>query len=264
METAVFPLAINSPTEVVMKLKLFGKRNTSPAPPDRPTISPFPGSLEDTETLKYHGIRALCGMLMDRHDDCPYAHPFCGPHVHRQGGDVASRFIAHIIPQGRESSSEADIVAIYFCKTVNGLPVAEEYDPLEFTRHMRCAETTPSRKMTAQLVSDGSYYVRYGEILNPTEGDHSTGRLNQETAVELRGVPEPAHTRWEYYDPQIASGPLRIVPEVHCLQIFGEWWIVDVDRERGARQQVAALTVANNPHHLTHRFVGVRIEDLRG
>ncbi len=203
-------------------------------------------------------------MLMDRHDHCQCAHPFCGPHVHRQDGDVPGTLIAHIIPQGRDPSSEADTLAVYFCKAVSGLPVAEDHDPLKFAAHMRCAETTPSRKMTAQWVSDGSYYVRYGEILNPTEGDHSTGRLNQETAVELRGVPEPAHTRREYCEPKLAIWPLRIVPEVHCLQIFGEWWIVDVDRERGGRQQVMALTVANNPHHLSHHSAGVHIGEPRG
>lgn len=67
--------------------------------------------------------------------------------------------------------------------------------------------------------------------------------------MEFRDFPEPAHTRWEYYESESANGPLRIVPEIHCLQVFGEWWIVDVDREKMWAEQVAALTVANSPYH---------------
>ena len=235
-----------------MRLWPFRKRDTNQAQPvsaprGLPVITDFPGDLEDAETLKYYGVRALCGTLMDRHDDCRSAHPFCGPNVHRQNGDSPHMTIAHIIPQG--DSNGTGIVGIYLCKAVSNMQTEEDINPFEFALRMACAGTTPHRKMTVQPVSDGSYYIRYGTVLNPTEGDHSTGRLDQETAMELRSVPEPQHTQWEYYRSQLASGPLRIVPEIHCLQVFGEWWIVDVDRERMMGQQVAALTVANSPHH---------------
>lgn len=235
-----------------MKLWPFRKRGTDRPQPDSvsldsPVVTTFSGDLEDTETLKYHGVRALCGMLMDRHDDCLLAHPFCGPNVHRQNGDTSRMAVAHIIPQS--SPSGADIVGIYLCEAVSGIRAEGDADPLESALRMMCARTTPSEKMVVQPMSDGSYYVRYGTILNPTEGDHSTGRLNQDTAVELRSVPEPAHTQWRYYDSQLASGRLHLVPEIHCLQVFGEWWIVDVDGERMVGQQVAALTVADSPYH---------------
>ena len=40
-----------------------------------------------------------------------------------------------------------------------------------------------------------------------------------------------------------------LVPTFHCLQVFGEWWVVDVDKSRGLAQQVAALEFADNPGH---------------
>ena len=152
-----------------MKLWPFGKRETSrtqsaTTAPNNPVITDFPGDLEDTQTLKYHGIRALCSMLMDRHDDCLSAHLFCGPNVHRQNGDIAHKVIAHIIPQGSGVSLEPDVVAMYLCNAVSAIPSDGENDLLEFVSNMLCAETTPSRKMTAQPVSDGSYYLRYGTV----------------------------------------------------------------------------------------------------
>ena len=230
-----------------MKLWPFGRRGTDRPPSDSPVITTFSGDLEDTETLKHHGVRDLCGMLMDRHDDCLLAHPFCGPNTHRQNGDTPRTAVAHIIPQSDVHGM--GIIGIYLCEAVSGMQAEVDTNPFEFTLRMMCAGTTPSRKMMVQPVSDGTYHIRYGTVLDPTEGDHSTGRLNQDTAVELRSVPEPAHTRWEYYRSQLASGQLRIVPEIHCLQVFGEWWIMDVDRERMLGQQVAALTVADSPHH---------------
>ena len=40
-----------------------------------------------------------------------------------------------------------------------------------------------------------------------------------------------------------------MVPKFHCLQVFGEWWVVEVDPVRGVAQQVAALDFADNPEH---------------
>ena len=202
--------------------------------------------------MKYHGLRALCGMLMDRHDRCQAAHPFCGPHTHLKNGDTPAMVVAHIIPQGDGSGPGPNLIGIYLCGAVSGLQ-AEEEEPLEYTVRMTCAGDSPSRKMVVHPMDDGSYYVRYGAILDPVDGDHSTGRLDPSTAEEMRAVPEPAYARWEYYDVQLADGPLLTIPEFHCLQIRGEWWVVDVDKEKRAYQQLAALTVANNPDHACWR-----------
>ena len=229
----------------------FRRKDDQPAPPPKAGVIPFSGDLTDTATLKYHGVRALCGMLMDRHDHCRIAraHPFCGPYMHLKDDGGRLEVIAHVIPQGDESSPEPNLIGIYLCKGVNGMGPVEKPDPLEYTALMMCADTKPLRKMAVQPISDGSYHIRHGEILNPVDGDHSTGRLDTSTVTELRRDPEPAYTRWEYYDIQLVDGPLVTVPEFHCLQIRGEWWVVDVDKEKRTHQQLAALTVANNPDH---------------
>ena len=207
-----------------MKLWPFkGRGNGQPSPSPAPEVRrivPFSGDIEDTATLKYHGLRALCGMLMDRHDTCQSPHPFCGPNAHRRNGDTPVMLAAHIIPQ-RQISGE-DLIGIYLCKAFSRLNEATDLDPLEYTTHLVCVDTKPFRKVVVQPVSDGTYYIRYGEVLNPVEGDHSTGRLDQATTVEFRGDPEPAYAKWEYQDIRMADGPLHIVPEFHCLQVFGE------------------------------------------
>ena len=62
--------------------------------------------------------------------------------------------------------------------------------------------------------------------------------------------PEPAHAKWEYYESQVAEGQ-AMVPEFHCFMLRGGWWVVDIDRERGMYQQVAALGICGqrqSPH----------------
>ena len=61
--------------------------------------------------------------------------------------------------------------------------------------------------------------------------------------------PEPEHAKWEYYESGVTEGQ-RVVPEFHCLMLRGEWWVVDVDRERGMYQQVAGLEFADSPSHV--------------
>ena len=39
------------------------------------------------------------------------------------------------------------------------------------------------------------------------------------------------------------------MPEFHCLNAIGQWWILDVDRVRGRAQQVVAMEWADNPEH---------------
>ena len=90
--------------------------------------------------------------------------------------------------------------------------------------------------------------MRVGSITNLVEGDFSTGRVDGESMRTLNSIPEPAHAKWEYWESVITEGQ-RVIPEFHCLQVYGEWWIVDADRERGMSCQVAALEFADNPEH---------------
>ena len=214
-------------------------------------IVSFGGDLEDAGTLKHHAVRALCALLMDRHDLCNSEHQFCGPHTHRKNGDSPFRLIAHPIPQAMDSGE--DLLGIYLCQASNGMvddsTSGDSINPLEFTARLVCAGRVPHRKAVAQLCDDGSYYISIGPMLDTVLDDHSSGQLDQAKARRANSHPEPAFTRWEYYEPQLAKGPLRVVPEFHCLQVFGDWWVVDLDREAGAYQQIAALAVGNNPDH---------------
>lgn len=212
-----------------------------------PYIVPFPGDLEDTATLKYHAVRALCALLMDRHDGCVSEHQFCGPHTHYSNNDMPARLIAHPIPQAMASGE--DLLSIYLCQAESS-ESGDGLDPLEYAAGMVCAGRVPHRKVVAQLSSDGVYTMSVGPLLSTVRDDHSTGRLDYDRARRANSDPQPPYTKWRYYQPQLATGPLRVIPELHCLQIFGEWWVVDVDRETGAYQQVAALTVGNNPDHV--------------
>ena len=216
-------------------------------PDKHPHIVPFDGDLEDTLTLKRHAVRALCALLMDRHDACLSEHQFCGLYTHYRLGDTPARLLAHPIPQA--TASGQDLLAIYLCQATGGAS-GDGLNRLEYTARLVCADRVPHRKVVAQPSSDGGYVMSIGPLLNTIEDDHYTGGIDRGNSRETVSDPEPAYARWEYYNPKIATGPLRTVPELHCLQVFGEWWVVDVDRETGAYQHVAALAVANNPDHV--------------
>ena len=113
----------------------------------------------------------------------------------------------------------------------------------------------PVRKAVVQPVSDGTYIARYGQIANPTEGDYSSGRLDtSQPVIPYRCNPEPDWAQWRYWESGITKNQTA-VPEFLCLRLRREWWILDRDMEQGMIQQVAALTVADNPDHLTDRTV---------
>ena len=42
------------------------------------TVGSFDGNLEDFTVLRYHAVRALCGVLMDRHTACRSPHRSVG------------------------------------------------------------------------------------------------------------------------------------------------------------------------------------------
>ena len=124
-----------------------------------------------------------------------------------------------------------------------------DVDPFEYTAWLNCIEPESRRKLVAQLQSDGSYLLHYGPVLNPVKDDHSTGRIDTSRSWYSTGNPEPPGVKWEYREIEIADGKLRLIPSFRCLQVFGEWWVVDTDGEKRAYQQIAAFDYADNPNH---------------
>ena len=225
-----------------MKLWPFRRRKNST---DERVIGPFPPELEQMPTLKYHGLRALCGWLMDRHSDCKSPHPWCG-HI---PGTTTVQLIAHAIPQV-DSESGAFALAIYIARAV-GRDTSQDTEPVdqfEYVTSFDYAEKTPDRKLVVSLVSDGTYVASYGPILDPVEGDYSTGNIDYDNARTFYYDAEPSHGRYQYWESNLSAEQV-VVPEFRCLHAHGQWWIVDVDRARGMAQQVAGLSVMSNPNH---------------
>ena len=231
----------------------FRNRQSGPEPMQPGTegreVIPFPLGIAALAECKRHGLRALCGVMMNRHTACRSPHPFCGEHVHRVNGDTPTQFIAHVIPQ-EDATSDDLLVAVYLSRA-KGPEVAtdEPIDPAKYAVALTYLDATPNRKLVTALANDGTYVVQYGPIANPANGDYSTGRLDQVQARTIYDCnPEPAYARYQYWESEVSEGQISI-PEFHCLQLFGEWWIMDIDRERRLVQQVAALTVTDNPDH---------------
>ena len=208
------------------------------------TIVPF--TSQELPYAKYHGLRALCGLFMDRHSACTTC-PFCGS---IDDADTL-QLIVHVEMQTDAREGEP-LLALYFCKAK--LPDNVEADSIEkWASWLQYAEAVPSRKAVVQPLDSGSYYAEYGPIANATEGDYSTGALDREGwTLYYHCDPEPAHARWQYWESEVTPQQ-KVVPEFRCLQVRGEWWIVDIDRERRMVQQVAAMTVAESPDHVVNQ-----------
>lgn len=193
---------------------------------------------------KSHGLRVLCGLLMDRHSACTIC-PFCGIN----DDDGIHQLIVHVEMQ-TDGTTGAPLLALYFCKAAYPSESPEANNIEEWAARLTYAEAVPNRKAVVNLLDNGAYYAEYGPIANPTQGDYSTGALDREEwTLFFYCDPEPAYTRWQYWESQVTPGQ-RVVPEFRCLQTGGEWWVVDIDRERKMVHQVAAITVADNPDHL--------------
>ena len=233
-----------------------------------------PFTSEELPYVKWHGLRALCGLLMDRHSAC-HVCPFCGVHDPNDEADLTQVIVQAICQQ--DMNTGAPVVALYFSKAMMPEPGEPESAPSRRVRRwsetlrprrkeptpeppeidvvsgwggtVTFAEDVPSRKAVVALLDNGRYYAEYGPIANPTRGDHSTGALDR-TAWTLAYYcdPEPTYAQWRYWDSHITEGQ-EVVPEFLCLRLRGEWWILDRDRQRRMVQQVAALTVADNPDH---------------
>ena len=214
-------------------------------------VASFGGDLEDGTRLRHHAVRALCGVLMDRHAACRSPHPFCGIRGHSKNRETPQLLIADTIPQRSPiSSGRADIIGIYLSRATAAEGTEEEEDVMKFITLMSPFEAVPHRKLVVYAPQNGTYQVMYGPILNPVEGDYSTGSIDPANARQLDGNPEPRHCRWRYWDselPQKSSSGEWFVPRFHCMQVFGEWWIVEM--RSGLAQQVAALDFTDNPEH---------------
>ena len=109
-------------------------------------------------------------------------------------------------------------------------------------------QLVPNRKLVVFPPREGIFEVMYGPIINPVEGNYSTGSIDSDNSRPLTGNPEPNHCRWQYWESGLDKGGW-LVPGFHCLQVFGAWWVVEVDQVRSVAQQVAALDFADNPDH---------------
>ena len=214
-------------------------------------VTSFGGDIEDGTRLRHHAVRALCGVLMDRHTACRSPHPFCGTRGHRKNGEAPQLLIADAIPQRSPASTGcADLIGVYLCRASGGEGTEEEEDIMKFVAGLIPADPVPNRKLVVYAPQNGTYQVMYGSILNPVEGDYSTGSIDPANARQLNGNPEPRHCRWRYWDSDLPQKSLSgewLVPRFHCMQVFGEWWIVEIGS--GLAQQVAALDFADNPEH---------------
>ena len=203
--------------------------------------------------LRHHALRALCGALMDRHTACRSPHPFCA----QQDPDRYMEFIAEAIPQGSNPTlNSPDLIGIYLCpaSASTHMNTEEKWDIMEYIIRMTPTEPAPNRKLVVYPPQGGTYRAMFGPILNPVEGDYSTGSIDPASARPFNCNPEPRHCSWKYWESSLNRGDWR-VPRFHCLQVFGEWWIVEVDLRRVGQdmhvryQQVAALDFADNPDH---------------
>ena len=215
-----------------------------------PTVVPFPADTFELPNAKRHGLRSLVGLLSDRHSACQLQHPFCGPPP--GPGEGFLTLVAFATSQQDENTGDP-VMALYLCRADPATKYAEadsQVAPLEYTAFLVPRDNVPNSKVVINLLSDGTYRGELGSIANPVEGDHSTGRLDRSVPTGLLHLdPEPPHAKWEYYKSQATEGQ-AVVPEFHCFMLRSEWWVVDIDRERGMYQQVAALEFADSPNHL--------------
>ena len=224
----------------------FKKKNVATAPKQfltsRQYAVPFLDDLSEPAILKNHAVRALCGAFMDRHSKCLSPHPFCG--------DINSHPVILIANAIRQISPDGPVLAIYLSRATDEFiarPGTGTIDPLEGAVSFRYLDEAPYRKMVVNLANDGTYLAYYGSILNPVDGDYSTGGIDPSTARLLHCNPEPQHTEWQYWESRIPVD--EFVPRYHCLVVHGQCWVVEVNPSQNIYQQVAGLSISDNPNH---------------
>jgi len=112
-------------------------------------------------------------------------------------------------------------------------------------------QSPPTRKLVGSPPTAENWYPAYYGMVSNYGNDPSypTGRLDPKRAViSVDCAHRPEHCRWEYLDNELDSHG-RLVPTFNCLQVFGEWWVVEVDAVHGLAQKAAALEFADNPEH---------------
>ena len=197
----------------------------------------------DLPYIKRHALRALCGLLMNRHSECRVC-PFCGD---------SDRGLELIVNASCYLSENGPLIGLYFRGTAKLPPSYDgpELDVIsDWGRGVRPHSAEPERTAVVQPLSNGMYLAHYGKVVGTTKGDHSSGYLDtQGGEIEYICDPEPDWTQWQYWDSDITEKQVT-VPEFLCKRLRGEWWILDRDWGQGFVQQVAGLRVADCPGHL--------------
>ena len=197
---------------------------------------------EDLPYIKRHALRALCGLLMNRHSACVYC-PFCGD---------SDREIDLIVDAVPNVTPDGDIViGLYFSETLF-IPSREGLQHVvnDWGRGVQYGSAEPGLKAVVRLLTNGKYLVNFGKVAGATPGDDSSGYLDtQGWEAEYICDPEPDWTQWQYWDSGITEKQ-TIVPQFLCKRFRGEWWILDRDMGQRLIQQVAGLRVADCPGHL--------------
>ena len=208
---------------------------------------PFPASIIQIPDLKHHGLRALCGAMMERHSKCSMGHPFCFDPD--ESPDDPVLFIAEVGFQRVSADPDNFVIANYLSRAESRITEPENpVHPFDYAVSLTFAGTVPETMMTVQMLPGGNYFVRYGAIFDPIPGDYSTGTIDPANWCTLYCDPEPPHAKITYWPSEITEGQ-QVVPRFRCMMLRGEWWIVDCDDGRGMGQQVAGIEVSDHPDH---------------
>ena len=163
---------------------------------EKKVAASFGGNLEDFALLRHHAVRALCGLLMDRHTACRSPHPFCRQPGHRQAGDVPMMLITEAVPQRSDTStSNLDLIGIYLCPAAAVVGSEEHGDVMDLIMRMTPSQPTPNRKIVVAprkvatirsctvLSSTPSKETIPRAVLTPTTLDRSTATPNHYIAA---------------------------------------------------------------------------------
>ena len=122
-----------------------------------PEFAPFAKPMTMAKA-KHHGLRALCGLLMDRHSACSIC-PFCGD------SDSHNRTTTLIVSVEWQMDiySGNPLLALYFSRAVNEREFKGDVEPLAYTAGLQFFEEAPHRKAVVPgMYHDGTYPAIYG------------------------------------------------------------------------------------------------------
>ena len=221
-------------------------------------IGSFDEGMTTVRGMKYHGLRALCGALMNRHSDCDDdMHAFCGP----SSISSPTNLIAHI-SWGYDTEGKS-ILGITLSRATSdekfseSNPAATVDELVEHIARFTYSDSTPVSMMVVYQLRNGNYLARYGRMINTVPNNRFVGNVDNEEAIPIYCDPEPQEVKHLYHDETITPGQ-EGEPEFHCLGINGSWWIVDIDRARGIFALAAGLELADNSNHYGYRWNALR------